>query len=106
MKRIMALLMGIIMLVSAFAGCSNTSPTPADTDAPSSGDNTPANTNGGVTIDENGKRTITIYDSEWLGTNLYRCTGWYGSQDLIADTFFATPCCPVSARATKSARTD
>ena len=42
MKRIMALLMGIIMLVSAFAGCSNTSPTPADTDAPSSGDNTPA----------------------------------------------------------------
>lgn len=88
MKRIMALLMGIIMLVSAFAGCSNTSPTPADTDAPSSGDNTPANTNGGVTIDENGKRTITIYDSEWLGTNLYRCTGWYGSQDLIADTFF------------------
>ena len=59
MKRIMALLMGIIMLVSAFAGCSNTSPTPADTDAPSSGDNTPANTNGGVTIDENGKRTIT-----------------------------------------------
>lgn len=31
MKRIMALLMGIIMLVSAFAGCSNTSPTPADT---------------------------------------------------------------------------
>ena len=59
MKRIMALLMGIIMLVSVFAGCSNTSPTPADTDAPSSGDNTPANTNGGVTIDENGKRTIT-----------------------------------------------
>ena len=41
-----------------------------------------------VTVDENGKRTITIYDSEWLGTNLYRCSGWYGTQDLIADTFF------------------
>lgn len=87
MKRILALLMGIMMLVSAFAGCSNTANTPSNTDTPS-GDNTPANNNGGVTVDENGKRTITIYDSEWLGTNLYRCTGWYGSQDLIADTFF------------------
>ena len=86
MKRILALLMGIMMLVSAFAGCSNTANTPSNTDTP--GDNTPANNNGGVTVDENGKRTITIYDSEWLGTNLYRCTGWNNAQDLIADTFF------------------
>lgn len=87
MKRILALLMGIMMLVSAFAGCSNTANTPSNTDTPA-GDNTPANNNGGVTVDENGKRTITIYDSEWLGTNLYRCTGWNNAQDLIADTFF------------------
>ena len=40
MKRILALLMGIMMLVSAFAGCSNTANTPSNTDTP--GDNTPA----------------------------------------------------------------
>lgn len=86
MKRILALLMGIMMLVSVFAGCSNTANNPGNTDTPSG--NNPANTNGGVTVDENGKRTITIYDSEWLGTNLYRCSSWNGTQDLIADTFF------------------
>ena len=32
MKRILALLMGIMMLVSAFAGCSNTANTPSNTD--------------------------------------------------------------------------
>lgn len=70
MKKFFALLLSIMMLLSVFAGCSNN-----------------ANTND-TNSDGEGKRNITIYDSEWLGTNLYGCPGWYSTQDLIADTFF------------------
>ncbi|MDR2657012.1 MAG: ABC transporter substrate-binding protein [Oscillospiraceae bacterium] len=37
---------------------------------------------------ESEPRTITLYGTEWEGTDLFHISGWYTSQGLVQDTFF------------------
>ncbi len=62
-KRFIALFIALAMIVSAAAGCGTKQ----------------------VSAEEN---SLTLYDGEWLGTDLYRCANWTGLQDLISDSFF------------------
>lgn len=33
-----------------------------------------------------GRKTLTLHDSEWMGTDLFHCSSWYTSQNLISDS--------------------
>ncbi|CAK7029140.1 ABC transporter substrate-binding protein [Tissierella sp.] len=72
-KRFLVLLMVMIMVISA-AGCSK--------EPASNGES--KDTLSGEPI---GRKTLTLHDSEWMGTDLFRCSSWYTSQNLISDTF-------------------
>lgn len=76
-KRIIALLMVIFILLGS-SGCSK---------EPTSSAGKPNETPPEVK-NENGSKTLVLHDSEWMGTDLFRCPSWYNSQSLISDSFF------------------
>ncbi|MCQ4922459.1 ABC transporter substrate-binding protein [Tissierella carlieri] len=68
-KRFLVLLMVMMMVISA-AGCSKESAS-----------------NGESKDTLSRAKTLTLHDSEWMGTDLFCCSSWYTSQNLISDTF-------------------
>lgn len=73
-KKILALLMAIIMVFGVATGCSKHTNSSKDSSNNLSGDDT------------EGRKTLTLYDSEWQGTDLFHCSAWFTSQNLISDT--------------------
>jgi len=39
-------------------------------------------------LEPTGRKTFTLYSSEWEGTDFFHISGWYNSQALIQDCFF------------------
>jgi len=74
MKRLLALIIATIMVLTMAVGCSS---------APASNESQPATSEGTT-----GRKTLTLYDSEWMGTDPFRCSSWYSSQNLISDSLF------------------
>ncbi|WP_313755779.1 ABC transporter substrate-binding protein [Tissierella sp.] len=73
-KKFLSLFMSIIMVFSIATGCSKE----------------PVSSRGSNDISSNqdgGRKTLVLHDSEWMGTDLFRCSSWYTSQNLISDTF-------------------
>jgi len=74
-KRLIALLITTIMVIGIITGCSSA----------------PAISNGSqteTTEESAGRKTLVIYDSEWMGTDPFRCASWYSTQNLISDSLF------------------
>lgn len=73
-KKLLSLFMLIIMVFSIATGCSK------EPVSSSRSNDISSNQDGG-------RKTLILHDSEWMGTDLFRCSSWYTSQNLISDTF-------------------
>lgn len=80
-KKLIALVLALVM--AAFAVACTTGNTNGNTTG-----GTPAAQDQTTDAPDSSRNSLNLYDSEWLGTDLYRCSSWTGLQDLISDSFF------------------